>query len=132
MKYGTLFADQSKGAPERTKRTEKKLNNQSHQNGTFKKNRDMNENYERTKSASTKRRQNANTESSIRNSNSNCIQNSKRLKELPLFKNEMDRDSFHWGATAEIMEIIRKQRKSPETLRLVERRFENSRPGTMR
>ena len=47
----------------------------------------------------------------------------------------MDRDYFHWGATAEIMEImeiIRKRRKSPETLRLVERRLEISRPGTMR
>ena len=92
----------------------------------------MNENYERTKSASTKRRQKVKTESSIRNSNSNCIQSSKRLKELPLFKNEMDRDYFHWGATAEIMEIIRKRRKSPETFRLVERRLEISRPGTMR
>ena len=36
----------------------------------------------------------------------------------------MDRDYFHWGATAEIMEIIRKRRKSPETLRLVERRLD--------
>ena len=44
----------------------------------------------------------------------------------------MDRDYFYWGATAEIMEIIRKRRKSPETLRLVERRLEISRPGTMR
>ena len=132
MKYGTLIADQSKSAPVRTKRTEKKLNNQSHQNRTFEKNRDVNENYERTKSASTKRGRKVKTESSTRNSNSNCIQNSKRLKELSLFKNEMDRDFFHCGATAEIMEIIRKRRKSPETLRLVERRLEISRPGTMR
>ena len=44
----------------------------------------------------------------------------------------MDRDYFHWGATAEIMEIIWKRRKSPDTLRLVERRLEISRPGTMR
>ena len=44
----------------------------------------------------------------------------------------MDRDCFHWGATAEIMKIIGKRRKSPETLRLVERRLEISRPGTMR
>ena len=44
----------------------------------------------------------------------------------------MDRDYFHWGATAEIMEIIRKSRKSPETLRLVERRLEISRPEKMR
>ena len=41
-------------------------------------------------------------------------------------------DYFHWRATAEIMEFIRKRRKSPETLRLVERRLKISRPGTMR
>ena len=49
-----------------------------------------------------------------------------------MFKSEMDRDYFHWSATADIMEIIRRQRKSPETLRLVERRLEISLPGTMR
>ena len=36
---------------------------------------------------------------------------------------EMDRDNFyHWGATREIMEIIRRRNKSPETRRLVELR----------
>ena len=49
-----------------------------------------------------------------------------------MFRSEMDRDYFHWSATADIMEIMRRQRKSPETLRLVERRLEISRPGTMR
>ena len=44
----------------------------------------------------------------------------------------MDQEYFHWGATTEIMEIIRRRRKSPETFRLVERRLEISRPGTMR
>ena len=44
----------------------------------------------------------------------------------------MDRDYFHWGATAEIREIIRKRRISPEFPRLVERQLEISRPGTMR
>ena len=43
----------------------------------------------------------------------------------------MDRDYFHWGATAENMEIIRRRRKSSETPRLVERRLELSRTGTM-
>ena len=51
---------------------------------------------------------------------------------LPSFKKEMDRDYFHWGATAEIMEIIRRRRKSTETLRLVVKRSEISRPGTTR
>ena len=29
----------------------------------------------------------------------------------------MDRGYFHWGATADNMEIIRRRRKSPKTLR---------------
>ena len=37
---------------------------------------------------------------------------------------------YHWGATREIEEIIRRRNKSPETGRLVERR--EARPGTMR
>ena len=46
---------------------------------------------------------------------------------------EMDRDNFyHWGATREIMEIIRKRNKSPETRRLVELRNNLSKPGTLR
>ena len=44
----------------------------------------------------------------------------------------MDRELFHWGATTESMEKIRRKGESPETLRLVERRLEISRPGTMR
>ena len=40
----------------------------------------------------------------------------------------MDRDYFHWGATIEIMETIKRKRQNPETLRLVERRLEISRP----
>ena len=56
VNYGTLFADQSQNAPEKTTRTQKKnKNNQSHRNRTFEKNRDVNENHERTKSASIKR-----------------------------------------------------------------------------
>ena len=80
VKYEILFADQSQNAPERTKRTEKNLNNQSHRNRTFEKNRDVNENHERTKNASIKRRQKTKTESSIRNSNLNLIQSSKLSK----------------------------------------------------
>ena len=44
----------------------------------------------------------------------------------------MYRVCFHWGATAEKMEIVRRRKKSPETLRLVERRLKKSRPGKMR
>ena len=45
----------------------------------------------------------------------------------------MDRENFyHWGATREIMEIIRRRNNSPETCRLVEQRNQLSRPGTLR
>ena len=39
---------------------------------------------------------------------------------------------YHWGATREIMDIIRKRNNSPETRRLVEQRNNLSRPGTLR
>ena len=46
---------------------------------------------------------------------------------------EIDRENFyHWGATREIMEIIRRRNNSPETCRLVEQRNQLSRPGTLR
>ena len=87
----------------------------------------MNKNCEQAKSASSKSRQKVETESSIRNLNLNSIPKSKLPKELSQFKSEMVR-----GAAAKIMEIIRRRRKSPETLRLVESRLEIFRPGTMR
>ena len=131
-KYGTLFADQSQIAPERNKTTEEHLNNQLHQNRIFENNRDVNKINKQMNSASNKRQRKAKTESSVRNLISNSNQISNNLNNLPLFKSEVDKDYFHSGATAEIMEIIRRRRKSPETLRLVERRLEISRHGTMR
>ena len=54
-------------------------------------------------------------------------------QELPLLTSEeMDREYFHWGATTEIMKIIRRREKSPETRRFGERRLEIARPGVMR
>ena len=45
----------------------------------------------------------------------------------------MHRENFyHWGATREIMDIIRKRNKSLETRRLVELRNALSKPGTLR
>ena len=56
---------------------------------------------------------------------------SSNLKEEDIEK--MNRENlYHWGATREIMEIIRRRNKSPETRRLVERREALARPGTMR
>ena len=63
---------------------------------------------------------------------SNIIQK----KKLPNSNSEItdiDRENFyHWGATREIMDIIRKRNKSPETRRLVELRNALSKPGTLR
>ena len=45
----------------------------------------------------------------------------------------MDRENFyHWGATREFMDIIRRRYNSLETRRLVEQRNALSRPGTLR
>ena len=45
----------------------------------------------------------------------------------------MNRENLYlWGATRETLEIIRRQNKSPETRRLVERREALAKPGTMR
>ena len=45
----------------------------------------------------------------------------------------MDRENFyHWGATCEIMDIIRRRNNSPESRRLVDQRNALSRPGTLR
>ena len=45
----------------------------------------------------------------------------------------MDRENFyHWRATREIMDIIRRRNNSPETQRLVEQRNNLSRPETLR
>ena len=60
----------------------------------------------------------------------NQIQKSRKLNTEVT---EMDRENFyHWGATREIMEIIRRRNNSPETRRLVEQRNQLSRPGTLR
>ena len=57
----------------------------------------------------------------------------KKFKKSNAEITEMDKDNFyHWGATREIMEIIRRRNKSPETPKLVELRSNLSRPGTLR
>ena len=63
---------------------------------------------------------------------SNTIQK-KKLLNLISETTDLDRDNFyHWGATREIMDIIRKKNKSPETRRLVELKNALSKPRTLR
>ena len=103
---------------------ENKLNNQSEANRTFEKKRHINKRNEQEET-----------------SPNNIAIKFKPQKELPLRNlqtlqtssaEEMDQEYFHWGATAEIMEIIGRREKSPETKRLVERRLEIARTGMMR
>ena len=57
----------------------------------------------------------------------------RKIKKLNTEITGMDRENFyHWGATREIMEIIRRRNNSPETHRLVEQKNQLSRPGTLR
>ena len=54
-------------------------------------------------------------------------------KSIIEINDKMDRENFyHWGATREIMDIIRRRNKSPETRRLVDKRIALSKPGTLR
>ena len=131
LKYGSLFVDQLHNASKRNKMNETKSDDHSKHNRTFENNRDVNKNRDQARFTSNNSREKLKPESKIRNAtlHQNSISNSNLI--LP-FKNEMDREYFHWGATTEIMEIIRRRRKSPETLRLVERRLEISRPGMRR
>ena len=103
---------------------ERKLNHESEANRTFVKKRHVNKINEQAET----------------NPNNDAIK-FKPQKELPLRKfqtlqtsstEEMDRDYFHWGATTEIMEIIKRREKSPETERLMERRLQIARPGMTR
>ena len=122
--YGRIFTNQSQQTPNNEMMREHKLNNQSEAKRTFEKKRHVNKINEQAETSP----------------NNNVIK-FKPQKELPLRNlqilqtssaEEMDRDYFHWGATTEIMEIIRRREKSPETKRSVERRLEIPRPGMMR
>ena len=125
LKYGRVFTNELQRTPNKKITHDCKSNSQSETNRTFEKNRHVNKINERTETRP----------------NSDAIK-FKRQETLPLrnhpklstssIEEEMDRDYFHWGATAEIMQIIQRKEKSPETRRLVERRLEIARPGTMR
>ena len=123
-KYGRIFTNQSQQTPNNKTMREHNLNNQSEAIRTFEKKRHVNKINEQTETSP----------------NNNAIK-FKPQKESPLRNlqtlqtssaEEMDRDYFHWGATAEIMVIIRRREKSRETKRLVERRLEIARPCMMR
>ena len=47
-------------------------------------------------------------------------------------ENMVRENFYHWGATREIMQVIRRRNNNPETRRLAEQRNALSRPGTLR
>ena len=125
LKYGPLFADQpnrSKTITERKKKdseihTQRKIN-QSQTNEISENEKHVNE-IEQKKITTSRQ-----SEISIPKFNkpSDKTENDK-----------MDRENFyHWGATREILDIIRRRNNSPETRRLVEQRNTLSRPRTLR
>ena len=115
-------------APERNKTNKTKSDNQSKRKRTFESHGDVKKNCNQAEVGPIKRPENFKTVSTNQNLNSN----SNSPPNLPLLRKELDREYFHWVATAEVMEAIRRKRKSPETLRLVERSMNISRPGPMR
>ena len=135
VKYGQLFTDQSdnsKRANETKRdRSESKIeqrNNQSQTSRIFE-----NKNGVNKISRSEKNRSGQSDISASKPSYSLKHRNITLKKNLNLEITKMDRDNFyHWGATREVMEIIRKRNKNPETRRLVELRNNLSRPGTLR
>ena len=124
-KYGSLFDSQSDYSKQDTEikrntseNENEQKNDQSHANRTFQNKGHVNKINESEKTTS------GQSESSTAKTSSN-------VKEEDIEK--MNRENlYHWGATREIMEIIRRGNKSPETRRLVERREALAKPGTMR
>ena len=124
-KYGSLFDSQSECSKQDTETKQnpfenknEQSNDQSYQNRTFqnKCHRNITNNSE-------------NTTSEI----SSAKTSSKTKSEENIDDEKINRENlYHWGATREIMEIIKGRNKSPETRRLVERREALAKPGTMR
>ena len=110
LKYGQLFADQSKCSKRTTERTKKNSEHkvehktdQSQLNRTFENKSHVNETEQNKKTTSGQ-----SDISTLRDSQTSNTEN---------FDN-MDRENFyHWGATREIMDIIRRRNNSLETRR---------------
>ena len=125
LKHGQLFENQSKRSnciTERTKNNSKHTTehetDQSQLNRTFENKNHVNE-----------------TEQNKRTTSGQSDNSTLKVSQISNTENidNMDRENFyHWGATREIMDFIRRRNNSPETKRLVEQRNALSRPGTLR
>ena len=108
-----------------------KRNNQSPSKRIFENNNDVNKTNQSEKSTF--------GQSEVSKSNSRCpptliSQFTQKNFKINREVTDMDRETtfYHWGATREAMEIIRKRIKRPETRRLMEQRNTVFRPGTLR
>ena len=139
INYGPIFTDQSKcekTTTETTNETSEERNenctHQSQSNRTFQNKSGVNKRNRSVKVTSGQSKISASKSSCKLKQQSNNIQKKKLSIPNPEIT-DMDRENFyHWGATREIMQIIRKRNKSPETRRLVELRNALSKPGTLR
>ena len=138
-KYGQLFTDQSDISKRVTEikndRSENKIEqreNQSQARRKFENKNGVKKISRSEKNTSGQSEISASKSSCKLKQHSNIIQK-KKLSNSNSEITDMDRENFyHWGATREIMDIIRKRNKSPETRRLVELRNALSKPGTLR
>ena len=123
MKYGQLFADQSKDSERTAERMVNARNKMRIETTTF----------DRTEYSRTKQREQNRTKCKTY---IQAVQN-ERFKVKSSIKTKVKNyrkgpEKILPGAKREIMEIIRKRNKSPETRMLVEQRNTLSRPGTLR
>ena len=118
-KYGSLFGNQSNSRTEESEEEENEQEkNQSQTNRTFQNKNQVSKIIAKEKTT-------------IGQSDISTVKGSASPK-IEITENEMNRETFyHWGASREIMEIIRRRRENPDTRRLVERRETLARPGTM-
>ena len=139
LKYGQLFANQSESSKTKaetengtSEEQNETIDNQSHSNRTFEKDYGVNKIQQSENNTSGQSDISTQSSSCLPKENLKFVQN-KIKPNLHTELTEMYRDNFHhWGATREIMEVIRRQNNSPETSRLVEQRSTLSRPGTLR
>ena len=125
LKYGPIFANQSDHIENRTTLHNHKTETQNERKESRSQTNRIFENINNV---------NKIEQSKITTSGQSDINTLKTSRKSTIEINDkMDRENFyHWGATREIMEIIRRRNNSPETRRLVDQRSALSRPGTLR
>ena len=136
IKYGPILAHQSKsekGINATKKNTSEERNEkQSQKNRTFENENNVKKHQRNIKTTSGQS-EISTLERSHSTKEAKSLIQIQKIRKLNTEIAEVDWENFyHWGATREIMEIIRRRNNSLETRRLVEQRNQLSRPGTLR